>query len=367
MTGLYIHVPFCASKCKYCDFYSLVSKGYIDSYVDEVVAEIKKNAIKHSNKTIDTIYFGGGTPSILTYNQLKTITDSIYDNFATDIKEFSIEVNPDLSQDVPRYKDLGITRISVGVQSTNEQILSNIGRKHSAITALNTLKKAQDCGFDVSADIMIGCESSTSEDVIKTLYDVSPYCTHVSAYILKVEEKTPLKIKVDKGEIILPDDDEVADTYMQFVEMAEKLGFKQYEISNFAKENKESIHNLKYWKQEEYIGVGPSAHSYIDGIRYYNTPNIKEYLNGENSANGKIIIEEDDIICGVSEYLMLGLRLVEGVSIEEIKQKFNVDILEKYREKFDKLKNFFEITSDHIAIKKEFFLIQNSILTSLLF
>lgn len=365
MAGLYLHVPFCAAKCVYCDFYSVGNKSLIDAYIMTAVDEIKKISKKYPDKIIDTVYFGGGTPSILSYCQLRTLTDAIYDSFNTDIKEFTVEVNPESADELELYKNLGVTRVSIGVQSTDNGILKKMGRRHTAAQALKVLKRAREAGYSVSADVMLGFVGSDIEDVKKTLDDVAPLLDHVSCYMLKLEERTVLSKKVEQGAMSLPDDDNVADVYSEVVKILANYGLMQYEISNFSRIGRESLHNLKYWKLDEYIAIGPGAHGYINNVRYYNLSDIKQYIAGRHSGNDKSISEEDDYINGIDEYVMLGLRLNGGISISETYARYGENLSERYAEKLSKMKNFFIIDGDNFRLKSEYFLIQNAILRQL--
>lgn len=365
MAGLYLHVPFCAAKCVYCDFYSIGNKSLTDAYITAAVDEIKKVSKKYPDKIIDTVYFGGGTPSILSYCQLKTLTDAIYDSFNTDIKEFSMEVNPESADELELYKELGVSRISVGVQSSNDSILKSMGRRHTAQQALDILKKAREIGYSVSADVMLGFVDSNIDDVKKTIDDVAPWVDHVSCYMLKLEERTVLSKKIEQGKMFLPDDDSVADVYSDVVEILENYGLKQYEISNFSIPGHESLHNMKYWNLDEYIAIGPGAHGYVDNVRYYNVADIKEYIDGINSGNDKSISEKDDYINGIDEYVMLGLRLNRGISLSRAYERYGENVLEKYADTLAEMKNFFVIDGDNFRLKREYFLIQNAILRKL--
>ncbi len=365
MAGLYLHVPFCAAKCTYCDFYSVGNRSLVDAYITAAVEEIKLVSKKYSDRIIDTVYFGGGTPSILSYEQLKTLTDAIFESFKTDIKEFTLEVNPEVSDELELYKNLGVSRISIGVQSTNNDVLKKMGRRHTAAQALETLIRARESGYSVSADVMIGFPDSDIDDVKTTLEEIIPFVDHISCYMLKLEDRTVLSKKVEQGKVSLPDDDIVADIYSSVVDVLENNGLMQYEISNFSLLGKESLHNLKYWNLDEYIAIGPGAHGYMDGIRYYNIADIKKYIDGIHSGNDKSVYETDNYINGIDEYVMLGLRLNRGISLSEAYRQYGVDVLERYADTMHGIESFFEIDGDCFLLKRDYFLIQNAILRKL--
>ncbi len=365
MAGFYIHVPFCKSKCVYCDFYSVTSLELIDRYARAVLEEIENISKKYPHKTIETIYFGGGTPAVLPASVVKAIIDRIKASFDCRLSEVTIEVNPTAANDIEHYADCGVDRISIGVQSLDDRVLKFLGRRHNRDEALGCVKKAKQLGYNVSADLMLGIPNSNVEDAKRAIGELSKYVDHISCYILKVEDGTPLFNMVKEGTVLLKDDDDIADDYDIVVKELEKYGFMQYEISNFAKSGKESKHNLKYWTLDDYIGVGPAAHSFIDGQRYYNSADIFSYLNGQNSGAGQAILEEDSAINGVDEYVMLGLRLTSGIDIEKCNKMYNIDVLDRYKKGINKLKDYIEIKNGRLYIKKDKLLLQNDILLTL--
>ena len=306
--SLYIHVPFCIRKCPYCDFFSVTDLSMTESYTNAVVRNIKA-----AGGRFDTVYFDGGTPSLLTAEQFSRILS------AADIckdAEITTEANP--NSVTPAYlrelKAVGFDRISFGVQSFNDSELQSLGRLHTAAEAVSAINSAKDAGFEnVSADLMLAVSGQTHQslrDNLKTITELP--LTHISAYMLKVEEGTPLSSDTKALENI-PDDDDTADMYLETVEFLDSHGFKQYEISNFAKDGFECQHNLKYWRCQEYLGIGPSAHSFTDGQRYFCPPSIKDFISAET---------QEKIVTGSGgdreERAMLALRLTkEGLSLAE--------------------------------------------------
>ncbi len=338
--GVYIHVPFCKKKCNYCDFYSVKwDDEWENKYTEAVMNEIKGYKEMLGDKYIvDTVYFGGGTPTIIKPSNLKRILDSI--NIVADIDndaEISMEANPNTLTDenLDQYKESGINRLSIGIQSLNDEILKKIGRIHNSSEALEAIDRAKKHGFEnINADAMFNIPSQTTIDIEDTLSKIMERgVKHISFYSLKLEKGTPMYSMEQKNLITMPDEDEERNMYYKGRIVMEKNNLLQYEISNFAVEGFECRHNLKYWNQEEYIGIGPSAHSFMNSIRYSNPSDLKLYCKSAEENNFSRIIQEEmndeDLMF---EYIMLRLRLMRGLDSIELKRKFNVDFNEKYKE-----------------------------------
>lgn len=361
-TGLYIHVPFCKRKCPYCDFFSINVSHYNEiKYVDALIRNIKK----YKDVEIDSIYWGGGTPSILSEESYQRIFSALKSNFKLVNPEISLEANP-CSVDLEKLKFLrtvGFNRISFGVQSCVDTELKKLGRSHNFEQAKQAIFNAYNAGFEnISADLMLGIPEQTKESLEFSINELSKLpLTHISAYILKIEENTPF----NNSTVInsLPNEDIVADLYLQAVEQLENNGFMQYEISNFAKSGFECKHNLKYWRCEEYIGLGPSAHSFWNGKRYEVPKNLDEFI--ENEYQTEIINEENPHT--FEEVAMLQLRLKEGLS-RKICDEFNADF-ERIIKKAEPLKKarLVEISDDKISITKEGFLVSNEIISRIIY
>lgn len=306
--GLYLHFPFCKRKCAYCDFYSCIPNDKLmDEYLDALNLSIKQWG-GQINRPIDTIYLGGGTPSLLNHG-LVHLLDAVRENFSVrEDVEITLEINPDgnISEILENAKSAGVNRLSVGAQSGSNDELKRLGRTHSAHNTENTVKTARSLGFEnISLDLMLGLPDSnikTLQQNLDFLLTLNP--EHISAYILKVEPKTAFYKLGNK--LNLPNDDVVSDQYLFMCEYLEKHGFSHYEISNFCKDGFKSRHNLKYWKCEEYLGLGPSAHSYLNGKRFYYPRDIKGFINGNSPI-------EDGTGGDKKERLMLALRLGEGI------------------------------------------------------
>ncbi|MEG2038357.1 MAG: radical SAM family heme chaperone HemW [Oscillospiraceae bacterium] len=319
-TGIYIHIPFCSSKCGYCSFYSAPApEKKMESYIDAVIRAI--DTIPYKIEKVDTIYFGGGTPSLLGVHLLRCL-DAIKQRYVlTESCEITLEANPaslTLQQLTALYKG-GINRLSVGVQTLNEKQLKLLGRRHNAEQALQAVRLAKTAGFEnISVDMMLGLPYQTKEDVQYFAESFSRLgVTHISAYILKIEAGTEFsKNNVEK---ICPDEDATVQLYLDAVNILEKLGYMQYEISNFAKEGKYSRHNTRYWLCEPYIGIGPSAHSFVldteqslIGKRGFFPPDTDSFISTENVWK---LHTFDDIGGDYEEFCMLGLRLKAGIDL----------------------------------------------------
>ncbi|WP_124099080.1 radical SAM family heme chaperone HemW [Ruminococcus sp. Marseille-P6503] len=317
MTGLYIHVPFCLRKCPYCDFYSTGwSMEASDSFTDAVVRNIKRWQGK--GVSVDTVYFGGGTPSLLTPEQTGSILDAVAASFSLEKPEVTMECNPS-SSDYDKfcgYRAAGVNRLSFGVQSADDSQLRTLGRLHSFRQAGAAVSDAVKAGFfNISCDIMLGLCGQTPESLEDSIDRIcSLPVTHISAYMLKIEENTPYNCDEIKKSVA--DDELMRIMYLTAVDMLEDKGFMQYEISNFAKPGMESRHNLKYWLGGEYIGIGPSAHSYFQGKRYMCPDDVKSFA--ANNLQAELVTDEKPD--RLEEYIMLGLRLKEGISLSRLSE-----------------------------------------------
>jgi len=360
--GLYIHVPFCRKKCPYCDFYSLpFSKELERKYVNSVV----KNIDFCKGEVLDSIYFGGGTPSILSNESYTEIFSAINESFTLVAPEITLEANPctvDLEK-LAFLRQVGFNRISFGVQSCVNSELEKLGRLHNFEQAKSAVLNAKKAGFEnISCDLMLGIIGQNAETLSYSINQLSKLpITHISAYILKIEVETAY----NNPKIIeqLSDEDLVADLYLQAIDELSKKGFEQYEISNFAKKGFECKHNLKYWHCEEYLAIGPSAHSFYKGKRCAVPSSVTEFI--ENQRQIEVVTEENPRT--FEEVAMLALRLSEGLSFETC-EEFGIDFgdLIKKAEPLERA-GFVKISDTGISITKEGFLISNVIIGKLLF
>lgn len=348
--GLYVHIPFCKQKCYYCDFISFANrKDLIKEYIEKIKQEIIEAKLEQYK--ISTIYIGGGTPS---YIESKQIVDVLKTVGQLGI-ENTIEVNPGTvtEEKLQDYFDAGINRLSIGLQSTEDKLLKEIGRIHSFEQFLETYNLARRVGLkNINVDLMIGLPNQTIEDVEKTLKQILKLePEHISVYSLILEEGTKLEELVNSNKLSLPSEDIERKMYWTVKNTLEKANYKHYEISNFAKPGYESKHNTDCWNQKEYIGIGLAAHSYMDKTRYSNEEELSKYLK-----NNEITIhEKQDEKSQMSEYMLLGLRKIEGVNIQAFKNKFIENPIYIYREELNNLvKNkLIEIDTNYIKLTKK--------------
>ena len=338
-----MHIPFCASKCAYCNFYSLAgSEKLIPAFHSAVLRHIKEYSAQLDGYLIDTVYFGGGTPShygagrlVGIFNALKKRGHVLLD------AEVTAEINPGsiTKEDLLKLRRAGFNRLSIGVQSTDDKTLKSLGREHTFSDAETTVRDARLAGFEnISVDIIYGLPSQDKDSWAETVARAAALkAEHISCYGLKIEEDTPLYVFKDSP--FLPDDDAQADMYLYAVETLTRFGYKQYEISNFARRGYESKHNIKYWYGEEYIGFGPGAHSYIGRCRYSFVEDIEKYI--ERVKLGQVVVEYSEEMSdfeNAGEYLMLRLRTIHGISEEEyydiyrLKMDNILELMRKYEE-----------------------------------
>ena len=340
--GIYVHIPFCKKKCDYCDFISYCGKDdLIEKYVDSVKKEIEHVKIKSE---ITTIYIGGGTPSYIDSKFIVQILEKIKEKNVAQDAEITIEVNPGTvtQEKLQDYIDCGINRISIGLQTTNDELLKQIGRIHNYEQFLETYKLAKKVGFkNINVDLMLGLPNQRIIDLKESLENVLKLAPkHISVYSLIVEDGTPIANKIENGKLKLPDEELERNMYWYVKNTLELNGYKHYEISNFAKKGYESKHNMNCWNQMEYVGIGTGAHSYRDITRYSNTEDIKEYIKnvqkGEFEKNRIIheIQKEED---SKKEFMLLGLRKIDGLKISEFKNKFGDNPIYLYRNELKKL------------------------------
>ena len=346
--GIYMHIPFCKQKCNYCDFISYTNKcEKIENYIECLEKEIDK--FDYRNYNVTTIYIGGGTPSYIDSKYIKQIMNSIYKKLQLEKNELkeveiTIEVNPGTvtKGKLQDYKDVGINRISIGLQCVQDRLLKILGRIHTFEDFINTYNLAKEVGFEnINVDLMLGFPDQSIEDIKESLNQIiklNP--NHVSTYSLIVEEGTKIFNQIENNELQLPDEELERNMYWYVKNTLELNGYNHYEISNFSKKGKESKHNMNCWNQEEYIGFGIAAHSYISNIRFSNTNNLEEYIKNitNNELEKNIIIEEEQTLEDKKrEFMMLGFRKIEGVNISKFKEKFVDNPIFIYREKLNKL------------------------------
>lgn len=334
MKGLYIHIPFCVKKCEYCDFVSYSGcERYFEDYIKAVIREMEN----YAGTSVDTVFIGGGTPSVLPPYLISELCGAVRKNFVlADDYEWTIEINPGTvtADKINAMLMGGINRASVGVQSFCDTELNAVGRIHNSADALKTVTALSSAGFlNISIDLMESLPYQTAESFKRSLaLAVSLPITHISVYSLIIEDGTPIKEKYDSGMYTMPDEDTDRALYEYTKEYLENFGFSRYEISNYAKDGYISRHNMKYWDCEQYIGIGAAAHSYINGVRFYNTSNLNEYINGKMRESEEKLSQNDKI----GEFMMLGLRKCEGVSKTEFEKRFGCKICDIWGDTIDK-------------------------------
>ena len=331
MAGIYIHIPFCKQRCTYCDFYTEVAPQFIPTFINSVVKELHIRKEYLSDAPIDTIYFGGGTPSILNYEQFKIIFDAIYELFTiSEQPEITFEANPDdLTLDFLRsMQALPFNRLSLGIQSFDDGDLKRINRRHTSMQAVNAVKDAQAAGFDnISIDLIYGLPFQTIaswERQLDTALNLN--IQHLSAYGLTYEEGTVLWKQREKGEIETVDDTEMNRMYLVLLDKVKQKSFEAYEISNFALPGFRSRHNSSYWKQEPYLGVGPSAHSYDLISRQWNVSSIKEYIKSIDNNSDFFERELLSLYDRYNDFVMVSLRTSDGLDIELMRKEFGSEL-----------------------------------------
>ncbi len=345
--SLYIHIPYCKSRCSYCDFHS-GSPPVQDSYIEALLKQIP-------SKQYETVYIGGGTPSLLSPAQLEKLCSGFSCS-----GEFTIEANPDSLDDsfLQVVKKCKINRLSIGVQSLNNDALKAIGRRHDAQDAINAIMLAQKHGVEnISVDLMVGIPFQVKDDIVNFAQTSKRLgVSHISCYMLKLEEGTPLYSKAE----VLPQPDEVADHFAFAIIQLEQNGFDRYEISNFAKKGMHSRHNMRYWDCFDYLGVGPGAHSCVDNRRFYYPPNTNDFINGAQMV--------EDGICDASDYIILQTRLINGLSNKMLYDRFGYRFSEEQWCVIEQLEKggLVKINGDYIALTDRGLMLQNSVLTKIL-
>ena len=331
MAGIYIHIPFCSSRCIYCDFYSTtLGLDMRSAYVDALCAELVARKTELTGQSVQTLYFGGGTPSLLTLPQLEQILTTLHEQF--DIlpsAEMTLESNPDdVTTDLAAgWRNLGFNRVSLGLQTFQDNILRLLRRRHNSATAREAVRTLRDVGFEnLTLDLIYGLPGQTFELWMQDVQQLLELpVQHLSAYALSYEPGTVLTKMRDRKEIAEADEETIRKMYLYLIEASKKGGFEHYEISNFARPGYESKHNSSYWAGVPYLGAGPGAHSY-DGrnVRRANLPDLKQYLSQKGNAPHSL--EELDQVQLFEEYLLTGLRTAKGISMEYIQTNFGLRV-----------------------------------------
>lgn len=370
--GIYIHFPFCASKCKYCNFTSFSGKNDMQlKYFHALLKEI--GSFKAKNIVVDTIFIGGGTPSIMFDGCISTLLSEIRKNFEVlEDVEITIEANPNSVTKLKcqEWKECGVNRVSVGLQTINQNSLKLIGRAHNKNDYIRAIENIKSAGItNINTDCLIGLPRQKQTDVRKTLSLVLKLgCTHVSVYSLILEEDTPLHQMVMSGEVALPKEEKVIGMYNFANKFLTAHGFNRYEVSNFASEKYECQHNLNAWRMQEYVGFGVGAHSYFNGKRYENVDTIEEYIKLVGMAK-RPLLDEEKISSreAFEETIMLGLRTRYGVNLIQIKDKFGVDLKKCKQSEIEYFmqNGFVEIVEDNLIVTTDGMSVLNKIILEL--
>lgn len=358
MAGIYIHIPFCKKACHYCNFHFSTQTNNIDAFIEALLIEIdlRKNYL---SGPIQTIYLGGGTPSLLSYTQLKTVADALTKHFVLDdTKEFTMEVNPDdiNEEQLQQWKYLGINRLSIGIQSFQNEALSWMNRAHEVGQSHLAIQSAQKAGFkNISIDLIYGTPHYTKDHLLADLNIIKSYdIPHVSCYALTVEEKTALYSMIQKGQMKNVIGEEQASHFDMIVDFLNNQGFEHYEISNFAKPGYRSQHNSSYWKGIAYLGLGPSAHSYNGIERQWNIANNALYIQSLKKGELNFESESLDTTTQYNEYMMISLRCIEGFNLKLIESKFGEAYLQHTNKTISKLapQNLLHKTNEGYCLQK---------------
>lgn len=365
---IYFHTPFCVKKCKYCDFSSFENKDeFIISYFEAALREIEEKAKRYGDESVESVYFGGGTPTAVSEEYTVRTLEVIKRLFRVkNDAEITIEANPKTfdREKLIAYKNAGFNRISIGVQSFWNDELTALGRIHDAKTARESVRSAKSVFDNVSLDLMLGLEGQTEERVKKSLDEaISLNVDHVSAYMLIVEEGTKLKTLVESGKYKPLSDDDCARVYDFAANYLEKNGYDRYEVSNFAKNGARSAHNEGYWRMKNYVGIGLSAHSLVNDRRFFNTSDIKEYISAPTKELTEEKLSAKDF---EEEYIMLALRTTDGIDLNDYKARFNKDFKKEKNTQLQKLERFLDITESSVSINKNHVSVGTAITAELL-
>lgn len=325
--GIYVHIPFCRSKCFYCGFYSVASDKLKEAFIQALCTEIDLRKDYTGSLKAETLYFGGGTPSCLSLPELQVVMDKLEQTYCISPEaERTIELNPE-DLDTEKFKGLkmlGFNRLSLGVQSFHDNLLKSINRRHTSLQVIESVEMAKKQGFDsISIDLIIGLPGQSIEILHQDLMQALQLSVdHISVYMLSVDSGSIWEKQYQKGLFRLPSEDELADRYEFVVQILKEAGYEHYEISNFARNRRYSLHNTSYWQQKPYVGFGPSAHSYNLTSRQWNVSNLKTYIDGLNNYKLNFEIEELSHIDYYNEYIMTNLRTMWGIKAEELQRKF---------------------------------------------
>ena len=356
--GLYIHIPFCRQKCLYCDFPSWAGKeGQMQGYVDALTKEIRNRGKEYTDRKVVSVFFGGGTPTTLSVPMLEQLMQAVFESWdIAEDAEITTEANPGTldGEMAAALKKMGFNRLSMGVQAWQNRLLKDLGRIHTIESFQENYKAVREADFgNVNTDLMFALPNQTMADWQETVRNiVALHPEHISAYSLILEEGTPFFDRYEKGELEPAAEELDREMYHWAVDYLAKMGYGQYEISNFAKKGRQSRHNRIYWQAEEYLGMGLGAHSYMDGERFHNRYDLQEYIDAEGEVSllkedVEVITEED----ALAEFMFLGLRLTEGVSFARFRERFGQEMKNIYGRQIEELVKDGLLKEDEIGIR----------------
>ncbi len=371
--GIYVHIPFCQKKCYYCDFYSLpdIEESLIDEYCQAVAAEIKMVSSTMDDLLVSTIFLGGGTPSLLSAWQVNTILQQVKASFpvSADV-EITIEANP-ATIDLPKFEQYlitGVNRISLGAQSFHDEELQVLGRVHKAKDIFDAVQIFHKCGFkNFNLDLIYAIPGQSNKSWEANLHkaiELEP--AHISAYLLQLDPETVMGKRVAAKLLVLADEDSEAEMYDRTVEILTDGNFRQYEISNFSVPGYECRHNLSYWRSINYLGFGAGAVNFVNSRRFMNDPNVLQYINRIRSGNQPLTKELENMSPRerLADAMVLGLRLIEGINIEEINDRFDTDIMEEYNREIQENieKGLLILKNGQLSLTRRGYFISNQVL-----
>jgi len=370
MAGIYIHIPFCKKKCHYCNFYSLASNRYFDEIIDAIALEIPQRKNLIGNNLIESIYFGGGTPSLMGARHLQKIMTAIYQNFTiSENAEITLEANPDdLSiEKLKAFKENKINRLSIGIQTFNDHELKYLNRTHDAKKAIESIEMARESGFNnLTVDLIYGLPDSTSESWSRNLQLIRNLdIPHLSCYALTVEPNTAFEYFIRKGQLKPPEEELFLNQFEQLIDFTAANGYEHYEISNFCRSGLYARHNTAYWFGAPYLGLGPSAHSFDGNSRFWNIAHLKKYMDG--IAQNMPVFEQESLTQKhrYNEFVMTRLRTFWGIGFADLQKDFGEELSGYF---FDRLKKYkdsevLEISATHVRLSRKGIFISDNIIS----
>lgn len=371
MAGIYIHIPFCKSRCHYCDFYSTVRLAYIDDFVAALITELRLRQNDWANKKIETIYFGGGTPSLLSNIHINTILDDVAHYFEIDNHcEITLEANPEnlTKEYINQLKQTPINRISLGVQSFNNEVLKRLNRSHNAAQAIYSINQLQASGLtNISVDLIYGIPKLSLKEWENALLQfLNLKVPHLSAYHLTYEQNTVFGHLLKTNKINPASESQSLAQYNLLCQMMHTQGFEHYEISNFARQGKFSRHNSNYWNSTPYLGFGPAAHSFNGTVRQWNGANVFKYIN--HLKSGKLPPHEKEMLTPAdkfNDYIITRLRTASGIDLDEIKKEFPQfwEVTMQNVEHYRKMQSLFTCTDERCRLTEKGFFVSDSVMT----